>query len=83
MNHPGRLPPNHDNEDASMQTPLPGYDPVRTARELIERYGLRAAAVAQQRAAEAQASGESAEIDHWQSVAFAIADLRHSRATRH
>lgn len=66
-----------------MQTSLPGYDPVRTARELIERYGLRAAAVAQQRAAEAQAAGELAELDHWETVASAIAELRRTRATRH
>jgi hypothetical protein len=49
----------------------------------MERYGLRAAAVAQQRAAEAQAAGESAELDHWQAVASAISDLRRSRVTRH
>jgi hypothetical protein len=43
---------------------------------MIERYGLRAAAVAQERVAEAQVSGQTASLDHWRSVQAAIAELR-------
>lgn len=66
-----------------MQTPLPRHDPLRTARALMDRYGLQAGAVAEQRAAEARAGGEPAQLDHWHSVAAAIAELRRSRPTTH
>lgn len=66
-----------------MQTPLPTHDPVQTARALMERYGLRAAAVAEQRAAEARVAGEPAQLDHWRSVASAISELRRTRPTTH
>jgi hypothetical protein len=66
-----------------MDTPLPAHDPVRTARALMDRYGLRAAAMAEQRAAEAEAAGEPAELDHWRSVSSAIAELRRTRPTAH
>ena len=66
-----------------MQTPMPTHDPVQTARALIERYGLRATAVAEQRATEAEIAGEPAALDHWRNVAFAIADLRRTRPAMH
>lgn len=66
-----------------MEPPLPTHDPVQTARAMMERYGLRATAVAEQRAAEAQAAGEPAQLDHWRSVASAIAELRRTRPTAH
>ena len=66
-----------------MDNPLPTHDPLQTARALMERYGLRAAAVAEQRATQAQAAGEPAQLDHWRSVAAAIAELRRTRPTTH
>jgi hypothetical protein len=62
---------------------MSSHDPVQTARALVERYGLRAAAIAEERAAEAQAAGETVELDHWRNVAAAVADLRRSRPTAH
>jgi hypothetical protein len=63
--------------------PLPSQDPLRAARAMMERYGLRAAAMAEAHAAEAQAAGEAAQFDHWQSVAAAIAELRRTKPTTH
>ena len=54
---------------------------VELARMLIERHGLRAGAVATERASEAQLAGEAAEFHRWQSVQAAISDLR--RTARH
>ncbi len=51
-------------------------DPIQTARLLIDRHGLRAGAVATERASEAQLAGETAEFDRWRSVQSAIAELR-------
>lgn len=62
-----------------MNSPLPAYQPLETARALIDRYGLQAGAVAAERAAVAQAGGEPAQLDHWRSVAVAIAELRQTR----
>jgi hypothetical protein len=66
-----------------MDMPLPLNDPLQTARALLERYGLRAAAVAEHRASEAQAAGEAAQLDHWRTVAAAISELRRTRPTSH
>jgi hypothetical protein len=66
-----------------MEAPISAHDPVQTARALMDRYGLRAAAVAEQRAAEAQVAGEVAQLDHWRSVASAISELRRTRPTTH
>ncbi len=66
-----------------MNTPDFAPDAVRVARGLIERYGLRAAAIAEERAAEAQSAGGSVQVDHWRSVAMAIAELRRTRPTAH
>ncbi len=49
---------------------------LNTARQLIERHGLRAAAVAEEHAAEARVSGETAALDHWRAVAAAVAELK-------
>lgn len=62
-----------------MDTPLSAHEPLQTARALMERYGLQAAAVASLRVAEAQTGGEPAQLDHWRSVALAIAELRQTR----
>lgn len=50
--------------------------PIELARMLIDRHGLRAAAVAEERATEAQLAGAAAEFDRWRSVQAAIAELR-------
>ncbi|MGH7121140.1 MAG: hypothetical protein ACREFP_19485 [Acetobacteraceae bacterium] len=51
-------------------------EPVRVARTLIDRHGVRAAAVAEERALEARLAGNTTELDLWQSVQLAIAELR-------
>jgi hypothetical protein len=63
--------------------PLSSHNPLSAARALMERYGLRAGAMAQAHAAEAQAAGETAAFDHWQSVAAAIAELRRTKPAMH
>jgi hypothetical protein len=67
----------------AMETLSPRHGPLWTARALIERYGLRAAAAAERHAAEARAAGEIAQADYWRSVAAAIAQLRRGRPTVH
>ncbi|MDA8049075.1 MAG: hypothetical protein M0002_03555 [Rhodospirillales bacterium] len=51
-------------------------DPIGVARQVIERHGIRAAAVAEERATEARLAGNAAELDRWQSVQLLIAELR-------
>jgi hypothetical protein len=51
-------------------------DPVRVARTLIDRHGLRAAAVAEQQANEAQLAARVEKLDFWRSVQAAVAELR-------
>lgn len=51
-------------------------DALQTARALMARYGLRAAAIAGEHAAEARSAGGSEQFDRWSSVALAIAELR-------
>jgi hypothetical protein len=55
-------------------------DPIRTAQGLMERHGLRAAAVATEHVSEAQLAGDVAGLSRWRQVQFAIAELR---ATAH
>jgi hypothetical protein len=70
-------------EEKPVEMPLSSHDPLRAARAMMERYGLRAAAMAEAHAAEAQAAGATAQVDHWQSVASAIAELRRTRPATH
>jgi hypothetical protein len=70
-------------EEQAMDMPLSSHDPLRAARAMMERYGLRAAAMAEAHAAEAQAAGETAQVDHWQSVSAAIAELRRTKPATH
>lgn len=51
-------------------------DATQVARNLIDRHGLRAAAVAQEHASEAQLAGDTAGLAHWRSVQAAVAELR-------
>lgn len=51
-------------------------DPIQVARMLIGRHGLRAAAVAEERAKEAHLAGQTADLDRWRSVQAAVAELR-------
>lgn len=46
------------------------------ALSLIERYGMRAHAVASERAAELQNAGDAAGFDKWRQVQDLIAELR-------
>jgi hypothetical protein len=46
------------------------------ARMMIRRHGLRAQAVAVERAAELRQQGDAAGFDHWQTVHAAISELR-------
>ena len=50
--------------------------PIEIARMLIDRHGLRAGAVAQQRVEEARMAGRTDELDRWHSVQAAVAELR-------
>jgi hypothetical protein len=50
--------------------------PIRVARTLIGRHGVRAAAVAEQQASEAQLAGKTEDLDFWRAVEAAIAELR-------
>jgi hypothetical protein len=54
--------------------PIP--DHIRTAQMLIERHGLRAAAVAAEHAAEAQLEGNTSAFERWRQVQAAIAEVR-------
>jgi hypothetical protein len=47
-----------------------------TARNMIRLHGLRAQAVAMERAAEMRQQGDVAGLDRWQSVHAAISELR-------
>jgi hypothetical protein len=49
------------------------------ARQMIELHGLRAAAVAEERAHEAQLSGKTEDLDRWHSVQAAIGELRRTQ----
>jgi hypothetical protein len=55
-------------------------NPLMVARMLMERHGLRAAAVAQEYANEAQLSGDTAQLDHWHAVQAAIAEMKREAA---
>ncbi len=55
---------------------MPAQDPIALARMLIDRHGLRAGAVAQERVAEARLAGRTVELDRWHSVQAALAELR-------
>lgn len=57
-------------------------EPIRVARQLIERHAVRALAVAEERAIEASLAGNAAELDLWQSVQLAIAELRRTAPRR-
>lgn len=48
------------------------------ALSLIERYGMRAQAVASERAAELQNAGDTAGFDKWRQVQDLISELRRS-----
>ena len=50
--------------------------PLGTARNMIRLHGLRAQAVAMERAAEMRQQGDAAGLDRWQSIHAAISELR-------
>ncbi|HTU52465.1 MAG TPA: hypothetical protein VMF62_00710 [Acetobacteraceae bacterium] len=61
---------------------MQGEDPIRVARTLIDRHGVRAAAVAEQQAEEARLAARIDALDFWRSVQSAITELRRT-APRH
>jgi hypothetical protein len=54
---------------------------VAIARMMIRRHGLRAQAVAMERAAETRLQGDAAGLNHWQSTGAAIRELRRTAAS--
>jgi hypothetical protein len=52
----------------------------QTAQNMITLHGLRAAAVVQERIAEARQQNDTAGLERWQNVETAIAELRRSGA---
>ena len=52
-----------------------------TARMMVRLHGLRAQAIAQERAAEMRQQGDTAGLDHWEQIHAAICELR--RPHRH
>ena len=52
------------------------------ARLTIRRHGLRAQAVAMERAAEMRLQGDAAGFDHWQAIGAAIRELRRTAGLR-
>ncbi len=53
-------------------------DSKTTAQALMTVHKLRAQAVVQERIAEARQQGDTADLERWQNVAAAIAELRRS-----
>ncbi len=51
-------------------------DPKQVALSLIQRYGMRAQAVANERAAELQNAGDAAGSDKWRQIHDMVAELR-------
>lgn len=51
-------------------------DPKQVALALIQRYGLRAQAVANERAAEMQNAGDTAGFDRWRQIHDLIWEFR-------
>jgi len=49
---------------------------METARMMIQRYGMRASAVARERTTEMQAKGDTAEFAKWQQIDALIAELK-------
>jgi len=66
------VPRNFGGEPDPMQT----EDARQMALSLIQRYGLRAQAVANERAAEMQSAGDAAGFDKWREVHDLIWELR-------
>ena len=58
-------------------------DAQETALSMIRLHGLRAQAVALQRAAEMRQQGDVAGLDRWQQVHAAICELRRTAPSRH
>jgi hypothetical protein len=57
-------------------------DSKHTAQSLMAVHGLRAQAVVQEREAEARQQGDSTNLQRWQNVESAIAELRRSAPKR-
>jgi hypothetical protein len=53
---------------------------VDTAKKMIRLYGMRAQAIAEERACEMRHRGDSADFEYWQQVNGAICELRREGA---
>ena len=51
-------------------------DPRQVALSLIQRYGMRAQAIAGERVAELQNAGDAGEFEKWRQVQDRVAELR-------
>jgi hypothetical protein len=54
------------------------YDSQQTAKAMIQLHGLRAQAIARERAAEMRQQGDTAGMERWEAVHTAICELRQS-----
>lgn len=59
-----------------MTTASPTAAAVSAAHALIQRHGIRAAAMAQAQIAQAAASGDREAVAHWSSTRRAVEELR-------
>lgn len=53
-------------------------DTKQTAQMMLRLHGLRAQAIAQERAAEMRLQGDTEGLDHWQQIHTAICEMRHA-----
>ena len=58
-------------------------DAKETAQMMLRLHGLRAQAIAQERAAEMRQQGDAKGLDHWQQIHTAICEMRQQARQRH
>lgn len=58
-------------------------DTKQTAQMMLRLHGLRAQAIAQERAAEMRQQGDTRGLDHWQQIHSAICEMRRSAREEH
>jgi hypothetical protein len=70
-------------EELSMHAQDVQRDAQETALSMIKLHGLRAQAIAMERAAELRQQGDVSGFDRWQQVHAAICELRRTAPTTH
>jgi predicted transposase YdaD len=58
-------------------------DAKETAQMMLRLHGLRAQAIAQERAAEMRQQGDAKGLDHWQQIHMAICEMRQVARQQH